>query len=117
MGSICGDDIIKTTQYEVIEVSTMIMPDGTSWTGTQDHSKWAIARPSDEYGIDKNKMDSTMVCVGDNNRMCSQENRGGGAICIEDFDLWKAFNSTISTVESCYSYNPCGGSSTQCYWC
>jgi len=118
MGSICGDNITKVTDYEVYEVSTMRMPDGVSWTGTQDHSKWASAKPSVSYGKkDGVLMDSKVVCVGDNNRMCSQESRGGGALCFEDTDLWTAFNATISTYEDCYAYNPCTGSSTKCYWC
>jgi hypothetical protein len=28
------------TQYNVLEVAEVQMPDGASWLGTQDHSKW-----------------------------------------------------------------------------
>jgi len=62
----------------------------------------------------KNKI----VCVGDINRMCSQESRGGGTLCTSDDDaLWYAFNKTITVVEDCWAYDPCSGSSTKCYWC
>ena len=49
--------------------------------------------------------------------MCSQETRGGGALCTKNSRLWAAFNSSIVSVESCYQYDPCLGTSTQCYWC
>lgn len=126
MGSICGSGGEKTTDYDIIEVSTMALPDGVSWKGTQDHSKWAAAIASQQTSSTATTrnvnssvpvLDSTVVCIGDNNRMCSQEGRGGSALCIEDYDLWAAFNRTILTVEGCYAYDPCTGTSTKCYWC
>jgi len=116
MGSICGDGV-KKTNYDVIEVSTMALPDGVVWKGTQDHSKWAAALKGSQKLSSGVSTNSTMVCVGDNNRMCSQEARGGGALCLENYDMWLAFTQTIVTVEGCYDYNPCDGSSTHCYWC
>lgn len=63
----------------------------------------------------------TNVCVGDINRMCSQESRGGGTVCTEgpagEASLWTSFNTAIAGVEDCWEYNPCTGSSSQCYWC
>lgn len=49
--------------------------------------------------------------------MCSQETRGGGAICLIDSGLWNAFNRSVAALEGCWQYDPCLGSSTQCYWC
>jgi hypothetical protein len=51
--------------------------------------------------------------------MCSQEGRGGGTVCVTDAnsELWGSFNDAITSVEECWAYNPCAGSSTQCYWC
>lgn len=132
MGSICGEPQIKVTDYDVFEVSGIKMSDGVTWTGTQDHAKWAIASspglsssngftdvsnslsPIKGLGIDTR---SSVACVGDNNRMCSQEKRGGGAICTYDLSIWLAFNKTINGFEGCYDYNPCTGTSTKCYWC
>lgn len=34
-----------------------------------------------------------------------------------DVNLWNSFNNAITSVEDCWAYNPCAGSSTQCYWC
>jgi deoxyribonuclease-2 len=42
---------------------------------------------------------SNFSCVGDVNRMCSQETRGGGALCTVDSSLWLAFNRTIVALE------------------
>lgn len=62
---------------------------------------------------------SRYVCVGDINRMCSQESRGGGTVCVSNADttLWESFDDAITGVESCWEYNPCDGSSSKCYWC
>jgi hypothetical protein len=64
-------------------------------------------------------IDSGSICIGDINRMCSQEGRGGGTVCVTDAsdELWGSFNDAITSVEDCWAYNPCAGSSTQCYWC
>jgi hypothetical protein len=43
----------------------------------------------------KNERGGIMSCVGDINRMCSQEKRGGGALCTEDYSLWVAFNRCL----------------------
>ena len=45
MGSFCenpSDDFwtIHPTEYNIIEVAEVQMPDGATWMGTQDHSKW-----------------------------------------------------------------------------
>ena len=110
MSSICGDGPKQNQEeYDVYMVAEVKMPDGTSWEGSQDHSKWGCTTGSDVYAS----------CVGDINRMCSQETRGGGALCSGDEGMWKAFESIVSSVESCYEYDPCypNGTSTQCYWC
>ena len=51
---------------DIYFVNQVNMTDGTTWSGTKDHSKWGV-------GITKN-----IACFGDINRMCSQESRGGG---------------------------------------
>ena len=38
--------------------------------------------------------DSDWVCVGDINRMKSQEKRGGGTIAFQDKKLWAALSKT-----------------------
>ena len=72
------------------------MSDGTTRKGTSDHSNWCNA---------KNNSLSIPSCVGDLNRMCSQETRARNAICVEDEDVWTAFNDIVRSVESCWQYN------------
>jgi len=54
-----------------------------AWKETQDHSKW---------GVETN---GKFVCFSDINYMRSQEERGGGAMCINDANVGKLFLSTI----------------------
>jgi deoxyribonuclease-2 len=54
------------------------------WSETKDHAKWGIGVEAD------------WVCVGDINRMVSQEKRGGGAIAFQDPGLWTALAKTDS---------------------
>jgi deoxyribonuclease-2 len=106
IGSMCG---AKNSQYgkayNVYMVQTVQMPDGVSWSGTMDHSKWTISTTS------------TWVCVGDMNNMCSQETRGGGTMCMQDSSAWSAFYDVIAATEACWAYNPCDPVSGSCYWC
>ena len=53
-----------------------------TWPETHDHAKWGIT------------VDSDWVCVGDINRMVSQEKRGGGTIAFQDQTLWAALSKT-----------------------
>ena len=113
MGSMCTgheqEVYYNTLLHDVMEVSTVTMPDGASWTGTKDHSKWATTFDSNTHA----------VCISDINRMCSQENRGGGSLCATgQSDLWTSFDNAIGTdVGECGAINPCDGVGSQCYWC
>ena len=47
MSSNCQDDNDDTweqhqLEYDIIQVETVMMPDGESWQGTEDHSKWVL---------------------------------------------------------------------------
>jgi hypothetical protein len=57
--------------------------DTTEWSGSQDHSKWAV---SDD-----------LVWIGDLNRMSSQENRGGGGVIIRDAELAQSMKDLART--------------------
>lgn len=62
-----------------------------SWSYLDDHSKWAISE----------NQQSGVVCINDINRMRSQFQRGGGAICIRCPACWTIFRSTIADLEPC----------------
>ncbi len=57
--------------------------EGTRWKYTKDHAKWGVSE----------ERESPWVCVGDLNRMVSQEKRGGGTAAFLDANLWKALDS------------------------
>jgi deoxyribonuclease-2 len=89
MPSSCGSNgyQFQVMNLEDVQVSSF------SWKATKDHSKWAATHSSSR----------NTVCFGDINRQVSQTKRGGGAVCVEDSNLWNAFNSIIDTFELCGS--------------
>jgi deoxyribonuclease-2 len=75
-----SDGIHKTFDVKYIDLSPLGVP--WTWPETHDHAKWGITTDSD------------WVCVGDINRMVSQEKRGGGTIAFQDATLWAALSKT-----------------------
>ncbi len=75
-----SDGIHKTFDVKYIDLNPLGIP--WAWPETRDHAKWGITTKSD------------WVCVGDINRMISQENRGGGTIALQDKALWQALSKT-----------------------
>lgn len=75
-----SDGIHKTFDVKYIDFSPLGVP--WTWAETHDHAKWGIT------------VDSDWVCVGDINRMVSQEKRGGGTIAFQDAKLWAALSKT-----------------------
>jgi deoxyribonuclease-2 len=75
-----SDGIHKTFDVKYIDLSPLGVP--YTWPETHDHAKWGIT------------VDSDWVCVGDINRMVSQEKRGGGTIAFRNQKLWAALSKT-----------------------
>lgn len=75
-----SDGIHKTFDVKYIDLSPLGAP--WTWPESHDHAKWGITTDSD------------WVCVGDINRMVSQEKRGGGTIALQDRALWQALTKT-----------------------
>lgn len=75
-----SDGVHKTFDIKFINLNPLGAP--WSWPETHDHAKWGITTTSD------------WVCVGDINRMISQENRGGGTIAMQHKVLWTALSKT-----------------------
>lgn len=63
-----------------------------SWHHQKDHSKWAISESEDKG----------LVCIADINRMESQFERGGGAVCMKCPNCWNVFSKTILDIEPCH---------------
>ena len=80
--------------YTVNDIEAMHMtgPSGkpVNWHFTQDHAKWAVGLQGDG-----------LICIGDINRMMSQRNRGGGAICFRNRALSQGMFASINSTASC----------------
>lgn len=75
-----SDGLHKTFDVKYIDLSPLGIP--WNWPETHDHAKWAVG------------VDSDWVCIGDINRMISQEKRGGATIAFQDKTLWTALSKT-----------------------
>ena len=83
--------------YKIVDVSE-VKVGKYGWSETKDHSKYGITLRSSFGG----SSDGTpWVCVGDINRMESQRERGGGAVCIQNSTLWGAFDDIIQEIVDC----------------
>ena len=51
------------------------------------------------------------MCVNSNDRSGSTP-----ASFANIENLWNSFNKSVAAVEECWEYDPCAGTSTQCYW-
>lgn len=78
--SLDSDGTHKIFDVKYIDLRKLGAP--WAWPETHDHAKWGITKKSD------------WICVGDINRMISQESRGGGTIAFQNPTLWKALSQT-----------------------
>jgi deoxyribonuclease II len=76
--------------YPVYDI-TEVRAGGITWTETKDHSKWGVSTESRDG----------WSCIGDINRMESQERRGGGASCFRLPGVWKSLHSVIANSWPC----------------
>jgi deoxyribonuclease-2 len=77
-----SDGIHKTFDVKYIDLSPLNINAPWAWPETHDHAKWGISTDTD------------WICVGDINRMVSQEKRGGGTIAFQCRPLWAALSKT-----------------------
>jgi deoxyribonuclease-2 len=75
-----SDGIHKTFDVKYIDLRKLGAQ--YTWPETHDHAKWGITKTHN------------WICVGDINRMVSQENRGGGTIAFQDQKLWQDLSLT-----------------------
>ena len=75
-----------TAKYKVNNVENMNLLK-VEWKATTDHSKWAVSSSS------------TWYCGGDVNRMDSQGDRGGGALCFQNSKLSSSVRSALSSTK------------------
>lgn len=72
---------------KVSNVSSIGFNKDTQWDDTNDHSKWGIS------------VKKKIVCIADMNRMDSQANRGGSALCIDNATVHAGFKEIIASDE------------------
>ncbi len=84
--------------YKVVDVISLAMhpPSGENgdafeWLESQDHAKWAV-------GMSKTKK---WFCIGDINRMTTQQKRGGGALCFQSAAVYNRMSGAITDVDKC----------------
>jgi deoxyribonuclease-2 len=75
-----SDGVHWTEDVKFIDLRPLGIP--YTWPETSDHAKWGLAVQRD------------WICVGDINRMISQEKRGGGTVAFQDHALWSALKQT-----------------------
>ncbi|HEX4557511.1 MAG TPA: deoxyribonuclease II family protein [Xanthobacteraceae bacterium] len=75
-----SDGVHKTFDIKFVD----LRPLGAKWAWpeSKDHAKWGIT------------LQGNWVCVGDINRMISQQKRGGGTIAFQNAALWQALKKT-----------------------
>lgn len=83
-GTSDSDGVDDVADVSGIDLTSVGVPVG--WSYTHDHAKWATsADPAKEKA-------QGWVCVADINRQVSQEKRGGGSICFQQQELWRALS-------------------------
>ncbi len=75
-----SDGIHKTFDMKFIDLRPVAGK--WAWPESKDHAKWGIT------------YQDNWVCVGDINRMISQQKRGGGTIAFQDAELWAFLKQT-----------------------
>ncbi|XP_068447696.1 deoxyribonuclease-2-beta-like [Clinocottus analis] len=75
--------------HHVYNVKKVKLPYRKHFLDTVDHSKWCVTPKGD------------WTCIADMNRETSQMKRGGGAICIKDVTVARAFRNIIISYELC----------------
>ncbi|KAJ8249765.1 hypothetical protein COCON_G00229810 [Conger conger] len=99
-----SDCSMEGKAINTVENIVMTVPQGSkrikaSWTDCNDHSKWCVTE-------DERK--PLWTCISDLNRALSQDERPGGALCIEGSEVRKEFKAFIDYKKDCPDKKPRG---------
>lgn len=83
---------VCSARHQIANVTRIQLNDAVAWENRKDHSKWAITSPESALQV---------VCIGDINRQNGQRVRGGGALCLKNESLWRAFFQMIKSAGRC----------------
>ncbi len=94
-GTLEGPVCQPAVPYNTVDVQTVDFGYASGTTPTQfsiddDHSKWAVTATNT----------GDTVCFSDINRVTTQYERNGGAICIVDAQLWKYMTLAVTSTDS-----------------
>ncbi|KAM8974854.1 deoxyribonuclease-2-alpha [Pelodytes ibericus] len=77
--------------YHIYNMKDIRFSQSIQYSSHIDHSKWCVSvHPNPGW-----------ACVGDMNRNIEEEQRGGGAVCVQDTNVWKSFSSLVSNFSKC----------------
>jgi len=80
-----------TAKFKVYKVTHINLPGPVSFKESDDHAKWATSYVQNtEY-----QKSPPWTCIGDINRMKSQFKRGGGTVCLQDYNMAKNFRDSV----------------------
>ncbi|KAH8313868.1 hypothetical protein KR067_013074 [Drosophila pandora] len=68
---------------------------------TQDHSKWAVSRPTGILIYRWRVGGGDWICVGDINRQRGQLNRGGGTVCHKSASVSNLYRQMVANWDKC----------------
>lgn len=75
-------------QPQVLDVKTLQFTPTIGFSEVNDHSKWAVS------------VNASLLCIADINRMTTQYERGGSAICWNDTVLASSLQAAITTTDN-----------------
>ena len=88
------DGVHKTFDIKFVDLTPIAK---YQWPENADHAKWAVSTGVPPKGQPDNGKNHKWVCVGDINRMVSQEKRGGGTIAFQNDALWSILHKSETT--------------------
>ncbi|KAM9313319.1 deoxyribonuclease-2-alpha [Gastrophryne carolinensis] len=80
--------------YHTYNIANITFGSSIQFSSHRDHSKWCVTW-SDSPG---------WACIGDMNRNHEEESRGGGTICSQDPNVWKAFKNLVCEYSKCEDF-------------
>ncbi|TKR69261.1 hypothetical protein L596_021442 [Steinernema carpocapsae] len=80
-----------SASYLVLDALEMKVGSTPEFKYTHDHSKMAVSSSGSH----------PYTCIGDINRMHSQFKRGGGTVCLKDYNVWNAYKVLVEQTNSC----------------
>jgi len=87
---------------KVLNVESISNPElSVDFKTTQDHSKWAVSRPTGILIYHWRVGGGDWICVGDINRQEGQLHRGGGTVCHKSARVSNLYRQLVTNYDKC----------------